>query len=252
VSPILLRPVREQLQHDRVIQALLARWRRRYEVAVNIGADQSTTVKAAGTLVSPDLVLWSAKGARRLEGIAEVETAESVNHLEAMAQWATFGRVRARFYLYVPAGAADVAQRLCLAHDIKYGEIWTYHAVGDALRFTMVHRRPPGRSGTSRAARKAAGARATARARTPKLAAPRKPSAKTASRKKAGRSTSTRASQSRARTGAATKKGASRTAVAGSRGTKTAARSTRTIVKTKKRAPAGRRPSRSTRASRRK
>lgn len=140
VSPILMRPVREQLEHDRVVQALLGRFRRRYDVAVNVGADESTTVRAAGTTVCPDLVLSSPQGGRRLEGIVEVETGESVNHLEAMAQWANMGRVRAPFYLYVPAGAVDVARRLCDAHDVSVSEIWSFQAIGDTLRFTMAHK----------------------------------------------------------------------------------------------------------------
>ena len=41
----------------------------------------------------PDLVLTSPDKATSSKGIVEVETGESVNHLEAMAQWAHFGRV---------------------------------------------------------------------------------------------------------------------------------------------------------------
>lgn len=139
MSPILMRPVREQLEHDRVVQALLARWRRRFDVAVNLGLEETTPVRVAGTTVCPDLVLNSQSG-RKLEGVVEVETGESVNHLEAMAQWANMGRVRAPFYLYVPAGAVDVARRLCAAHDVSVTEIWSYHAVGDTLRFALAHK----------------------------------------------------------------------------------------------------------------
>ena len=70
----------------------------------------------------------------------EVETGESVNHLEALAQWAHFGKLRAAFHLYVPAGMVDVARRLCEDNQIHVGEIWSYHIVGDQPRFTLVHR----------------------------------------------------------------------------------------------------------------
>ena len=43
----------------------------------------------------PDLVLTSTDRGHKLMGTVEVETAESVNHLEAMAQWAHLGRARA-------------------------------------------------------------------------------------------------------------------------------------------------------------
>ena len=72
--------------------------------------------------------------------MVEVETGESVNHLEALAQWAHFGRLRAAFHLYVPAGMVDVARRLCEDNQIHVGEIWSYHIVGDQVRFTLVHR----------------------------------------------------------------------------------------------------------------
>jgi hypothetical protein len=92
--------------------------------------------------VTPDLVLTSTSGARRLQAVVEVETSESINDLEAMAQWARFAKARGAFHLYVPAGMADVAQRICQAKRINVSEIWTYYFVGDVLRFTMFYRSP--------------------------------------------------------------------------------------------------------------
>jgi len=63
-----------------------------------------------------------------------------VNHLEALAEWAHFSKARAPFHLYVPAGMVDVARRLCEDNHIYVSEIWSYHAVGDQVRFTMVFR----------------------------------------------------------------------------------------------------------------
>ena len=77
-------------------------------------------------------------------GTVEVETAESVNHLEAMAQWAHLGRARAPFHLYVPAGSVDIARRLAAENQVNVAEIWSYHTIGDQTRFTMVHRAPHG------------------------------------------------------------------------------------------------------------
>ena len=153
VSPILLRPIREQFEHNRMIRLLQNRLRRRYVVGVNIEDEREATGVRCGTdLVYPDLVLTSTTGARRLHGIVEVETAESVNPLEAMAEWTHFGKVRGAFYLYVPAGTTDIAQNLCERYGIAVTEIWSYHAVGDQMRFTMTHR-------STRAASRAAAAR---------------------------------------------------------------------------------------------
>jgi hypothetical protein len=141
VSPILVRPIREQFEHNRVIRLLAPRFRRKFTVGVNIGDEPEATGVRSGTgLVYPDLVLTISEGVRRVHGIVEVETTESVNHLEAMAEWVSFGKVRGAFYLFVPAGATDVARRLCEESHVSFTEIWSYHAVGDQMRFTMAHR----------------------------------------------------------------------------------------------------------------
>jgi len=142
VSPILVRPFREQVNHDRVIRQLQSRFRRKYSVAVNVGSLQETTIRVAGVNVNPDLVLTKTEGVRRLHAVVEVETSESVNDLEAMAQWTRFAKARGAFYLYVPAGMSDIAQRICQAKHINVSEIWTYFFVGDNFRFSMVYRSP--------------------------------------------------------------------------------------------------------------
>jgi len=140
VSPILVRPVREQLEHDRVIRLLHAKYRRRYDVAMNPGAEQNAAAGVGAEATYPDLVLWSQERGHRLQGVIEVETGESVNHLEALAEWARLGRMRAHFLLYVPSGMVDVARRLCQDSQILVTEIWSFHAVGDEMRFTLVDR----------------------------------------------------------------------------------------------------------------
>jgi hypothetical protein len=140
VSPILVRPVREQLEHDRVIRLLQAKNRRRFEAAINPGAEQNASVGSGSSAMYPDVVLQSQERGHRLQAVVEVETGESVNHLEALAQWAHFAKLRVPFHLYVPAGMVDVARRLCADHHILVAEIWSYHFIGDQARFTLVHR----------------------------------------------------------------------------------------------------------------
>jgi hypothetical protein len=140
VSPILVRPVREQLEHDRIIRLLQAKSRRKYEAGINPGAEQNVPVGSGTSAVYPDVVLQSQERSRRLEGIIEVETGESVNHLEALAEWAHFSKLRAPFHLYVPSGMVDVARRLCDDNQITVHEIWSYHSVGEDVRFALVHR----------------------------------------------------------------------------------------------------------------
>jgi len=140
VSPILVRPVREQLEHDRVIRLLQTKFRRKYEAGMNPGVEQNVPVGSGPTALYPDLVLLSQDRGHRLQVVVEVETGESVNHLEALAQWAHFAKIRAAFHLYVPGGMVDVARRLCEDNHIYVAEIWSFHTVGDQVRFTLVHR----------------------------------------------------------------------------------------------------------------
>ncbi len=140
MSPILVRPVREQLEHDRIIRLLHAKFRRKYEAGMNPGAEQNAAVGTGPSALYPDVVLLSADRGRKLQVVIEVETGESVNHLEALAQWAHFSKTRAAFHLYVPAGMVDVARRLSEDNHIFVAEIWSFHTVGDQVRFTLVHR----------------------------------------------------------------------------------------------------------------
>ena len=140
MSPILVRPVREQLEHDRIIRLLQTKFKRKYEAGINPGAEQTVPAPVGTMMLFPDVVLQSPDRGRKLQGIIEVETGESVNHLEALAEWAHYSKARAPFHLYVPGGMVDVARRLCDDNQIYVSEIWSYHTVGDQVRFTLVFR----------------------------------------------------------------------------------------------------------------
>ncbi|MGE0444804.1 MAG: hypothetical protein AB7P99_06205 [Vicinamibacterales bacterium] len=193
MSPILVRPVREQLEHDRVIRLLQAKYKRKFEVAINPGHEQTVPVGTGPGAWYPDLVLQSQERGRKLLGVVEVETAESVNHLEAMSQWAALARLRAPFHLYVPVASVDTARRLAGDLQISVAELWAYNAIGDQVRFTLVQRSAAAEAkaraaaaaakpaagrgnGASRAARPAA--RSTTARRPATASARRKPAAK--------------------------------------------------------------------------
>ncbi len=83
---ILIRPVREQFEHDRVIRELEVKLRRRYDVEANVGDEQRVPVRSSGRQEYPDLVLTTASNGRKSHAIVEVETSESVNRLEVGRQ----------------------------------------------------------------------------------------------------------------------------------------------------------------------
>lgn len=177
VSPVLVRPVREQLEHDRIIRLLHGRWKRRFQVGVNPGAEQNAPVGAGDAVLYPDLVLASPERGRKLKAIVEVETTESVNSLEALSEWARMAQARAPFHLYVPATAIEAAKRLCSDHGIGVDEIWSFYLVGDQMRFTRVYRAPaPPPTPRARASRAPARpARATKRRAAAKKGVRRRP-----------------------------------------------------------------------------
>jgi hypothetical protein len=147
-----VRPVREQLEHDRVIRLLQAKYKRKFEVAINPGNEQTAPVGPAESPWYPDLVLLASERTRKLVGVVEVETSESINHLEAMSQWKTFSSLNVQFHLYVPVSGVDSARRLCADHQIVTTEIWAYHSIGDQIRFTPVQRAPQAVDGKGRSA----------------------------------------------------------------------------------------------------
>jgi hypothetical protein len=189
VSPILVRPVREQLEHDRVIRLLQVKLKRRHEVTANIGEDQTASVKIGLLNIFPDLVLTSTDRGRKLMGTVEVETSESVNHLEARAQWAHLGRARAPFHLYVPAGSVDIARRLAAENQVNVSEIWSYHTIGDQTRFTLVHRAPGETRRASGQARRTPADSGRAVATATRSAAPTPPPAPAPSARRAAKTT---------------------------------------------------------------
>jgi hypothetical protein len=179
VSPILVRPVREQLEHDRVIRLLQTKFRRRFDVGINPGAEQNSPIGSGVSAIFPDVVLLSQDRGRKVMAVIEVETVESVNNLEALAEWVPFGRLKSPFHLYVPAAMVDVAKRLCTDSHVPVAEIHTYHWVGDEMRFLPAYKapadgRPTVRHTPSKAPSKSAGAKP-------------KPKAKAAAKKSAAR-----------------------------------------------------------------
>jgi hypothetical protein len=140
LSPILVRPVREQLEHDRVIRLLQQDLqKRKVEVGINPGSEQNASVGSGNRKEYPDAVVYSLEKGKKVVAVVEVETGESVNHLEAMAQWAHLAKLRVPFHLYVPINSVDVARRLSHDYKINVTEIWSYHQVGEQFKFTLFH-----------------------------------------------------------------------------------------------------------------
>jgi hypothetical protein len=184
VSPIFVRPVREQLEHDRLIRFLQAKYKRKSEVGINTGDEQVAPVKVGANMVYPDLVLTTGK---KLAGVVEVESAESVNNLEAMAEWVHYSRARVPFHLYVPVQAYDAARRLADANHVTVAELWTYRPTTEGFDLVrMFHdASASSASGAKAAASKAASKKAASKPPKPAKKTPAKTAGKRVTKKAA-------------------------------------------------------------------
>lgn len=188
MSPIFVRPVREQLEHDRLIRFLQGKYKRKFDAATNVGDERLVPVKIGAGTFYPDLVLMSGK---KLAGLVEVETGESVNNLEAMAQWTHFSRARVPFHLYVPVPGYDAARRLCAANGARPAEIWGYRGTNDGFDLVRIFQDASAASAKPVSVAPAASpaARATTRpaakaAKAAKPARPAKPAKKPAAKRR--------------------------------------------------------------------
>ena len=141
MSPILTRPVREQLEHDRVIRQLQAKYKRKTDVIINPGNEQNGSVTVGELVVFPDLLVY-AEGTKRLLTTVEVETGESVNPIEARAEWGNFSKLKVPMHLYVPPACVEAVKRICDEYQIVVAELWTYTTSFDQVRFTLVTKSP--------------------------------------------------------------------------------------------------------------
>lgn len=141
MSPILTRPVREQLEHDRVIRQLQAKYKRKTDVIINPGNEQNQSVTVGELVVFPDLLVF-AEGSKRLLITVEVETGESVNPIEARAEWGIYSKLKVPMHLYVPPACVEAVKRICDEYQIVVSELWTFTTSFDQVRFTLVNKSP--------------------------------------------------------------------------------------------------------------
>lgn len=103
-----------------------------------MGDDKKASFKSGLQTHYPDLVLTAPTAPKKMLAIIEVESGESVNRMEAMAEWGHFGKAKAPFQLYVPAATVDVARRIIEDHQVSVTELWSFVSVGDDIHFHLV------------------------------------------------------------------------------------------------------------------
>jgi hypothetical protein len=92
-------------------------------------------------VVFPDVLVF-AEGTKRLLTTVEVETGESVNPIEARAEWGVYSKLKVPLHLYVPTACVEAAKRISDEYQIVVSELWSYMTSFDQVRFTLVSRSP--------------------------------------------------------------------------------------------------------------
>ncbi|MBI5948676.1 MAG: hypothetical protein HY875_11115 [Chloroflexi bacterium] len=94
------------------------------ETVVNVPTHRMSVGKVLGKDFFPDIVVVGRPG-QWLRMMVQVETADSVTEDSAMTRWlpcSEFGDL----FVYVPAGYADAAKKLCKKHKIRVKGIRTW------------------------------------------------------------------------------------------------------------------------------
>jgi hypothetical protein len=139
LSPIYIRPAREQAEHDRLIAFLEGQHKSTFDVLTNRGDARDYALKVGGGTYFPDLILMEDK---KPAAVIEIETGESTNNLEALAQWVHFGKAKVPFHLYVPEMMYDAARRFCVQNSVTVTEIWTYRSIFEGFDVVQVFTDP--------------------------------------------------------------------------------------------------------------
>ncbi|MEW6247090.1 MAG: hypothetical protein AB1555_10305 [Nitrospirota bacterium] len=133
MSTILREPGIETL-HDQVVSLLAQRWSKAFQCRVTIktglkenrwaGIDQKADLM--GRKVNPrgDRILW----------IAEVETEGSLAESETVVRWKQGAELGVPFYLFVPRGGRETAQKLAAVAEITFNGVYEYGFVNGVLQ----------------------------------------------------------------------------------------------------------------------
>ena len=188
VSPILVRPVREQFEHDRIIRVLQARYKRKYEVAINPGGEQNASVSVSDLPMFPDLSCISPDTRPQGAGHGRSRDHRIDQHARSDGR---VGPVQppacVPFICTCRPTSIDTARRLCAEHRSsppKSGRI-TRRSIRCASRWSIAQRGPrrcakPAAKPAVKESEEAGGGRARQASAAAKKAAPAKKPARAA------------------------------------------------------------------------
>ena len=112
--------------HDQVVSWVAQRWAKAFHCKVTIHTSLEEN-PWAGPQQQCDIVGWQVSSAgNRIEWMAEVETDDSIRDLTTVSEWKETVVQGIPFYLLVPRGLKESAQKLAGAASVHVSGIYEY------------------------------------------------------------------------------------------------------------------------------
>jgi len=116
-----------QSLHDHVVSLVAQRWAKSAPNKITINTDAERHQWAVSDRSYPDVVGWRFNGGKNtIEWIAEVETEESLSEPETHSRWREGAVLGVPFYLFVPKGHRETAQKLAVTAHVTLNGIYEY------------------------------------------------------------------------------------------------------------------------------
>mgnify|MGYP001578910501 CR=1 FL=1 len=117
--------------HDQVVSIVAQRWAKAFQCKVTIHTSFEQD-PWADPEQQCDIVGWQVSSAgNRMEWMAEVETSDSIGDPEILSKWKQAMAPGIPFYLLVPRGWKESAQKLAEEASVPFSAVYEYQFVND-------------------------------------------------------------------------------------------------------------------------
>jgi len=124
-----------QSLHDHVVSLVAQRWAKSVQSKVTINTDAERHRWVESDRSYPDIVGWKLSAGRNtIEWIAEVETEESLSEPDTQGRWREDAVLGVPFYLFVPKGHRETAQKLAAMTGVILNCTYEYSFVNETFQ----------------------------------------------------------------------------------------------------------------------
>lgn len=117
--------------HDWVVSLVAQRWAKAFQCKVTIHTSLEQD-PWADPEQQCDIAGWQVSSAgNRMEWMAEVETSDSIGDPETLSKWKQAMLPGIPFYLLVPRGCKESAQKLAEEASVQFSSVYEYQFVND-------------------------------------------------------------------------------------------------------------------------